>query len=189
MTPPLPPNTPKRASFPTTASWSPDGRLALLCAVTRSGSETRSTPLRKPRPRQRCPDCWGQSDQHFVIYIYWSPAGLVPTGPQNAESLAYLIEEDDSTSLRLVELAAGRVDNRRVGRGRPLFLAGRRTYGAWSGILAAPRRHNEQAKLVLYDIERDHAEELPHPPGLFVVSRPGRCQEHSLAGGVRRSES
>ncbi|GIK43506.1 MAG: hypothetical protein BroJett011_73390 [Chloroflexota bacterium] len=147
-------------------SWSPDGRLA-FAAVTRSGSETRSTLYVAESPAAP-PRIVGQSDQHFVIYIYWSPTAC-PGRPLECRRLAYLIEEDDSISLRLVELEAGRVDNRRVGRGRPFYFAwspdGRRMVWHTGGA----RRHNEQARLVLYNIERNHAEELPHPPGLFVA--------------------
>ncbi|NJN99099.1 MAG: hypothetical protein HC875_35905, partial [Anaerolineales bacterium] len=132
-------------------SWSPDGWLA-FAAVTRSGSQTRSTLYVAETPAAP-PRIVGQSDQHFVIYIYWSPTAC-PDQPSTCRRLAYLIEEDDSISLRLVELEANRVDNRRVGQGRPFYFAwspdGRRMVWHTGGA----RRHNERAKLVLYDIER-----------------------------------
>lgn len=147
-------------------SWSPDGRLA-FAAVTRSGSQTRSTLYVAETPAA-LPRIVGQSDQHFVIYIYWSPTAC-PDQPSTCRRLAYLIEEDDSISLRLVELEANRVDNRRVGQGRPFYFAwspdGRRMVWHTGGA----RRHNERAKLVLYDIERGQAEDLPQPPGLFIA--------------------
>jgi dipeptidyl aminopeptidase/acylaminoacyl peptidase len=147
-------------------SWSPDGRLA-FAAVTRSGSDTRSTLYVAETP-DTPPQIVGQSDQHFVIYIYWSPTAC-PDRPLTCRQLAYLIEEEDSISLHLVKLEAGRVDNRRVGAGRPFYFAWSPDGQQMIWHTGGARRHNEQARLVLYDIERDHPEELPQSPGLFAA--------------------
>jgi Tol biopolymer transport system component len=146
-------------------SWSPDGRLA-FAGVNRSGSQARSTLYVVETPAAS-PQVVGRSDRHFVIYIHWSPTSC-PNRP-DCRRLAYLIEEDDSISLRLVEMEAGRVTNQRVGTGQPFYFAwspdGQRMVWHTGGA----RRYNAQARLVLYNIERDHPEELPHLPGLFLA--------------------
>ncbi|HBY92744.1 MAG: hypothetical protein M5U01_28005 [Ardenticatenaceae bacterium] len=146
-------------------AWSPDGRLA-FAVVTRSGNKAHSTlyvvdAVGEPaRPV-------GQSDDHFVIYIAWSPVAC--PGRPACRRLAYLIEERDGVGLHLVELEGDRLENRLVGVGRPFYFSwapdGRRILWHTGGA----RRHRPEARIALYDVERDHVETLPQAPGLFLA--------------------
>ena len=147
-------------------SWSPDGRLA-FAAVTRLSINQASSELYMVEQPGQPAQLIGRSDSHFVIYIYWAP---VPCpGRPACRRLAYLIEDDEDISLRLVELEAGQVKNRRVGLGRPFYFSwapdGRRM--VWH--IGGARRHNDQARIALHDVEQDQTEILPYPPGLFMA--------------------
>lgn len=146
-------------------SWSPDGRLA-FAAVTRSGNKARSRlyVVESPGGPARIV---GRSDEHFVIYVYWSPVPC--TGRPTCQRLAYLIEEEDGVGLHVVEMDAGQVENRLAGVGRPFYFSwspdGRQIVGHTGGA----RRHNPDARITLYDVDRDYVEILPQAPGLFYA--------------------
>lgn len=146
-------------------SWSPDGRLA-FAGVTRAAGETRSVLYVVDTPGGSA-QVVGRSDEHFVIYIYWSPAPC-PERP-DCRRLAYLIEEGESISLRLVEMSAGVLENRFIGAGWPFYFSwsadGRQLLWHTGGA----RRYNAAAQLALYQVEENRLEILPHLPGLFVA--------------------
>jgi dipeptidyl aminopeptidase/acylaminoacyl peptidase len=146
-------------------SWSPDGRLA-FAGVTRSGGETRSVLYIVEAP-DRPAQVVGQSDEHFVIYIHWSPVPC-PNRP-DCQRLAYLIEEEGSIGLRLVEMEEGKIENRRLGVGWPFYFSWAPDGQQMVWHTGGARRYNEAARLIMYDLERDYLRELPHEPGLFVA--------------------
>jgi TolB protein len=144
-------------------SWSPYGELA-FAAVTRAGNQARSNLYIVEAPGQPA-RLVGKDDEHFVIYIYWSP---VPCPGQPAcRRLAYLIEEDDGVGLRVVEVDADQMQNRLVGVGRPFYYA-------WSPDgehiiwhTGGTRQINDNAHISVYDVEDDRANHLPLAPGSF----------------------
>lgn len=164
-------------------TWSREGHLA-FAAVVRSGNAARSTLYVVDAPGD-APQAVGQSDEHFVIYISWSPVPC-PDRP-TCRRLAYLIEERDGVGLRLVELDGGRAENRLVGVGRPFYFSwapdGRRMLWHTGGA----RRHRPEARIALYDVERRHVETLPQAPGLFLAPAWSPQGEHWL--GVAASEA
>jgi len=146
-------------------SWSPDGRLA-FAGVTRTNDDATSTlyvvdsldgPARSV----------GQSDEHFVIYIYWSPAPC--PGRPTCRRLAYLIEEGESISLRLVEMEGAEVENRRLARGWPFYFSWAPNSQQIIWHTGGARRHNPEAQMALYDVERDELQMLAQEPGLFLA--------------------
>lgn len=146
-------------------SWSPDGRLA-FAAVTRAGDAARSQ-LYVAESLAGPVQVVGQSDEHFVIYIYWSPQPC--PGRPGCRRLAYLIEEEDGIGLRLVEMEAGRIENWRAGAGWPFYFSWAPDGRSMVWHTGGARRQDEAARLVLYDVERDQVELLPQTPGLFLA--------------------
>lgn len=148
-------------------SWSPDGRLA-FAGINRSGDQASNaklyvTPLDGTPAR-----LVGESEDHFVIYIYWSPA-TCPNGPDDCRQLSYLIEEGDNIALRLVEINGDQVSNRVIGTGWPFYYSwapdGKSMLWHTGGAL----RHNPDSRLTLYDLEHENSSRLPLPLGLFVA--------------------
>lgn len=139
-------------------AWSPDGKLA-FAAVERKANQVSSQIYVTDTPAEPARSV-GQSAEHFVIYLHWSPDG---------RQLAYLIEEDEGIALRLAALAPGEVHNYRLGLGRPHYFA-------WSSdsqsILAhtgGSRRNNPDALLTLHDLALGSSTLLPAVPGLFLA--------------------
>ena len=146
-------------------SWSPEGRLA-FAGVTRTNDEATSVLYVVNSPEDT-PQAVGRSDEHFVIYIYWSP---VPCpGRPGCRRLAYLIEEGESISLRLVELDGAEVENRRLGRGWPFYFSWAPNNHQIIWHTGGARRHNPAAHMAMYDIDRDELRLLAHEPGLFLA--------------------
>jgi TolB protein len=146
-------------------SWSPDGRLA-FAGVTRSSDEATSVLYVANSPSDP-PQVVGRSDEHFVIYIYWSPLPC-PDRPA-CRRLAYLIEEGDSISLRLVEMDGEKVENERLGRGWPFYFSWAPNSHHIIWHTGGARRHNPEAQLALYDVDRNALQLLPFEPGLFLA--------------------
>lgn len=146
-------------------SWSPDGRLA-FASITRALAVSESRLLVVDRPREPIQEI-GRSKDHFVIYIYWSPAAC-PEKPR-CRQLAYLIEEENGIALRLVELDKQEVANERIGLGGPLYYSwspdGRHILWHSGGA----RRNNDQARLSLYSLESKHSVTLNYEPGSFLA--------------------
>lgn len=154
-------------------SWSKDGTLA-FAAVERSRTATvgelwvaRPTTGNGWQPPVRV----GRSPDHFVIYIYWAPREC-DAGP-GCEQLAYLIQEEETIALRLVQIAGesrpAPASNTRVGAGRPFYFS-------WAGDGATmlwhtggARRYNAQAALTLFHVDRQRSTFLASPPGLFLA--------------------
>jgi hypothetical protein len=146
-------------------SWSLDGSLA-FAGVTRSLDETNSRlyVVDASGPPARLV---AQNGEHFIIYIYWSPAPCASS--PTCRRLAYLVEvEAEEIGLRLVEMEEERVEDRLIHQGRPFYFAwddtGRRL--AWH--TGGTRRHNPEAQLVLYEVEGGQRQLLPQAPGLFL---------------------
>lgn len=144
-------------------AWSPDGRLA-FASVARSGSAARSKLYVAELPGGPT-QVVGRSDEHFVIYIYWSPLAC-PDRP-TCRRLAYLIEEEDGVGLHVVEMDAGTVDNRLVDTGR-LF------YFSWSANgrqllwhTGGSQRYDPDARIALHTVGQNRVQRLPQAPGLF----------------------
>jgi Tol biopolymer transport system component len=146
-------------------SWSPDGRLA-FAGVTRTNDEATSV-LYVLDALEGTPQVVGRSNEHFVIYIYWSPIPC-PDRP-NCRRLAYLIEEGDRISLRLVEMEGEAIKNQRLGRGWPFYFSWAPNSHQLIWHTGGARRHNPEAQLALYDVEREALRLLPHEPGLFLA--------------------
>ncbi|MBI1877718.1 MAG: DPP IV N-terminal domain-containing protein [Chloroflexi bacterium] len=146
-------------------SWSPDGRLA-FAGVTRTNDDATSVLYVVNSP-EASPQVIGRSNEHFVIYIYWSPLPC-PNRP-TCRRLAYLIEEEESISLRLVEIDGETVENQRLGRGRPFYFSWAPDSQRIIWHTGGARRHNPAAQLALYDVDRDELQLLPHEPGLFLA--------------------
>lgn len=147
-------------------SWSPDGQLA-FAGVERSGDRARGALYVAERPAGPI-RVVAQNDQHFIIYIYWSPVAC-PDRPA-CRQLAYLIEEPErQIGLHLVEIANDNVESRLVGMGRPFFFSwafdGQRMVWHTGGAY----RHNAAARLTLYHTQDDQTEVLPQRPGLFLA--------------------
>jgi hypothetical protein len=155
-------------------AWSPTGWLA-FAAVTREGNEARSK-LYVVESAGRPARVVAESDEHFVGYIYWSPA--LCNGRPACQRLAYLIREGPDIGLHLVEIDAGDVKDRLLAVGRPFYFSwaadGRRILWHTGG----DRRANPRGRLVLYDVERDHAQTLTLAPGSY------RAPALSSAGGA-----
>ena len=146
-------------------SWSPDGRLA-FASVTRAGNQARSRLYVVESPGGP-PRLVAEDNQHFVIYMYWSPVPC-PSGP-SCRHLAYLIEEDDGVGLRLVEIVANQTRNKLVDVGRPFYFS-------WSPdgqqILwhtGDATRHDSDTLISLYDVNNDQVRDLPQVPGSFLA--------------------
>ncbi len=176
-------------------SWSPDGMLA-FASVARDGDKARSDlyvvghEFARPLPT-------GHSEDHFVIYIFWSPTGC--RGTSACRRLAYLIEETDDIALRLVDVEKEAVENRRIGLGWPYYFSwspdGRELLWHTGGA----RRENPAARLVRYQVETGQEEILPDQPGAFqapawspggeswlIVNAQGEIDLLQLVGAERR---
>jgi TolB protein len=146
-------------------SWSPDGWLA-FAAVTRSLQNIRSTLYVIQSP-QETPTLVGESEAHFVIYIYWSPV-TCPERP-SCRRLAYLIQEGADIGLRQVTIDADGADNRLLDTGRPFYFSwapdGRSMVWHTGGARAA----DSDPRLALFDVIGDSIAPLADAPGAFVA--------------------
>lgn len=145
-------------------AWSPQGQLA-YAAVTRSGNNATSTLYVTQTPGQPA-QVVGRSDDHFVIYIYWSPATC--PGRPACRQLAYLIEETEEIALRLVKKEGARVENRAIGFGWPFYFSWAADGESilWHTGTGQP---DNPALLAHYHLARDELEPLPHSPTNFMA--------------------
>jgi TolB protein len=147
-------------------SWSRDGRLAFAAVIRQAGDRTGSKIYVAEVPGAPA-QVLAQSDKHFVIYIYWSP---VPCPDQPAcRNLAYLIEATDSLGLHLVAVGNDRVENRRIGLGRPFYFSW--SPDGWQILwhTGGARRFNREAQLAVYQVDRERTQIWPEAPGLFLA--------------------
>lgn len=144
-------------------AWSPDGRLA-FASVRRIGDDAQSKLYVVGSPGAPG-QAVAQSNEHFVIYVNWSP---VPCPEQPAcRRLAYLIEEEEGVGLHLVAVDSDETQDRLLGLGRPFYFwwapDGRQILWHTGGA----ERDNPDAQIALYDLDRDDVQVLAATPGLF----------------------
>lgn len=146
-------------------SWSPGGQLA-YAAVTRTDESTTSKLYVTSAPGTPA-RLVGQSEHHFVIYIYWSP---VPCSTQPAcRQLAYLIEEGDTIVLRLVVMNDDTVENRVIGSGWPYYFSWAAGGESIIWHTNGTYRFNTSAQISRYDIQPMKAQAMPLKPGSFMA--------------------
>ncbi|MEZ4513172.1 MAG: hypothetical protein R3C62_14985 [Chloroflexota bacterium] len=98
-------------------AWSPSGQLA-YASVVRHNETAQGTLYLRDDPTQ--PDqVIARSNDHFFIYVYWSPASCTP----RCRQLAYLVEEEQDISLRLLDVGSEPVRDVRLGTGWPFYYA------------------------------------------------------------------
>jgi dipeptidyl aminopeptidase/acylaminoacyl peptidase len=161
-------------------SWSPEGWLA-FAAVDRIGNHAQSQlyVAQSPQHADRALQLVAENDQHFVIYMYWSPA-TCPDQPE-CRHLAYLVEEEQGVGLHLLDIRPAQIDQQRPGDGvvdatmdtDPMHV-GRPFYFSWapSGLYllshtGGARPQNPLARLVVYNVTHRDLQTLPTPPGAF----------------------
>ena len=146
-------------------SWSPDGQLA-YASVVRNGNvaQARLYVAESPGAPARLV---GHSDQHFVIYIYWSPTPC--PDESGCYRLGYLIEEREGIALHIVSMGARETTNEIAGHGWPFYFS-------WSPdgkhILwhtGSAARFNNDARIALFSLENQQVEVLRMNPGLFIA--------------------
>jgi TolB protein len=146
-------------------SWSPDGQLAYASVIRNgNGAQARLYVAQSPGASARLV---GTSDQHFVIYIYWSP---VPCADRTeCHRLGYLIEEPEGIALRVVDVSTDMTTNEIAGHGWPFYFSwspdGK--YILWHTGGAA--RFNNQAQIARYSLENKQVEAFGIHPGLFIA--------------------
>jgi len=146
-------------------AWLRDGSLA-FAAVVRSGDGASSEIFLQRAPDQS-PRRVARNDEHFVIYLYGSPAPC--SGESGCPVLVYLIEEENGVGLHLVVTEVGTSQDLLVAVGRPFYLSwspdGERILWHTGGAL----RDNPAAEIGLYDVAEDRRRVLPFPPGVFLA--------------------
>jgi TolB protein len=146
-------------------SWSPDGQLAYV-SVIRSGNDAQARlyVAKSPGAPARLV---GSSDQHFVIYISWSPAPC-PDEP-GCSRLGYLIEEPEGITLHIVDMGISGITNEIAGHGWPFYFSwspdGK--YMLWHTGGAA--RFSDGARIARFSLENRQVEPLGMAPGLFIA--------------------
>ncbi|MCB0168149.1 MAG: PD40 domain-containing protein, partial [Anaerolineae bacterium] len=109
-----------------------------------------------------------QDDEHFFIYIHWSPVPC-PDRPE-CRQLAYLIEKEaGQIGLHLVDIEGERINNRLLDQGRPFYFGWMPDGQQMLWHTGGSSRFNPDARLALYDIKRDVIEALPHSPASFLA--------------------
>jgi WD40 repeat protein len=146
-------------------SWSPDGQLA-YASVIRDGNIAQARLYVAESPGA-LPRLVGQSDQHFVIYVYWSPTPC--SGEAGCSRLGYLIEEPEGIALHIVGMNKSVTTNEVAGYGWPFYFSwspdGK--YMLWHTGGAA--RFNDQARIARFSLENQLVESLRIDPGLFIA--------------------
>jgi TolB protein len=151
-------------SYPRVA-WSPDGKLA-YASVIRSGNDAQAR-LYIQEDLAAEPRLVGQSDKHFVIYIYWSPAAC--TFDQDCSELTYLIEEPDGIGLRLVRSSPTGTTNRLLGLGWPFYYSWSSDGEVMLWHTGGAYRFSDDARLTHYSLRKDEASVTGFQPGLFIA--------------------
>jgi hypothetical protein len=145
-------------------AWLRDGSLA-FASVDRSGDDASSEIFLQRAPDEP-PRRIARNDEHFVIYLYGSPAPY--SRESGCPSLAYLIEEENGVGLHLVMTREGASpQDLLLAVGRPFYFSwspdGERILWHTGGAL----RDNPVAEIGLYDIVEDRRRVLPFAPGTF----------------------
>ena len=163
-------------SYPRVA-WSPDGQLA-YASVIRSGNDAQARLFVK-QDLTDAPLQVGVSDEHFVIYIYWSPSGCADT-PQ-CSRLTYLIEEPDGIGLRLVQADPRGTSNQLLGLGWPFYYSWSPDGSNMLWHTGGASRFNDDARLALYSLDENELSKLDLDPGLFIAPAWSPAGEEWLA--------
>lgn len=148
-------------------SWSRDGQLA-FAGVHRSADQASQAKLYVTALDGQPARLVGESDNHFVIYIYWSPVGC----PERADchQLTYLIEEEEDIGLHLVELDGERITNYTIGQGWPFYYSwhpdGKSMLWHRGG---SERYYGDKSNLTHYEILDNEQQLLEMPLGLFFA--------------------
>ena len=143
-------------------AWSTGGQLA-FASVTRLAHDRAESSLYVTAAPGQPARLIGQSDAHFVIYVYWSPQPC--PGRPTCRHLAYLIEEAEDITLRLVEIDGAAVDNQIIGFGWPYYFS----WAADGGSILWHTGLNEAAQLARYELNRAVAQPLPFEPAEFMA--------------------
>ncbi len=151
-------------SYPRVA-WSPDGQLAYT-SVIRSGNDAKAR-LYVMQSLQSDPELVGLSDEHFVIYIYWSPSGCDPE--PECSRLAYLIEEPEGIGLRLVQKDANGTQNKLIGLGWPFYFSWSQDGEHMLWHTGGASRFNNDARLAHYSLRMEEVTRIDLQPGLFIA--------------------
>jgi TolB protein len=146
-------------------SWSPDGQLA-FASVIRNGNEAQARLYVADSP-DASPQLVGESDQHFVIYIYWSPT-TCPDEPE-CSRLGYLIEEPEGIALHIVDMDSGGISNEAVGYGWPFYFSWSPDGKHMLWHTGGAARFNDDARIARFSLENLQAESLNTEPGLFIA--------------------
>ncbi len=148
-------------------SWSPDGKLA-FAGVHRNADQASAAKLYVTALDGQPARLIGENENHFVIYIYWSPVAC-PERP-DCRQLAYLIEEEEDIALRLVELEGENVNNQVIGEGWPFYYS---WHPDGQSILwhtgGAERYYGDKSTLAHYQLANGEQESLDIPLGLFFA--------------------
>jgi hypothetical protein len=99
--------------------------------------------------------------------MYWSPASC----PEQlaCRHLAYLIEEDESIALRLVEITDGGIENRAIGAGWPYYFSWAAHGESMLWHTNGTHRFDESAQIALYDLKAQASRPFPHKPASFMA--------------------
>ncbi|MGD8406896.1 MAG: DPP IV N-terminal domain-containing protein [Anaerolineales bacterium] len=146
-------------------SWSPDGQLA-YASVIRDGNEAQARLYVADAPDAPA-RLVGHSDQHFVIYIYWSPTPC-PEKPE-CSRLSYLIEEPEGIALHIVDMGADGTSNEVVGYGWPFYYSWSPDGKHMLWHTGGSARFNEEARISRFSIKNQQTDRLNADPGLFIA--------------------
>ena len=146
-------------------SWSPDGQLAYASVVRNGNSaQARLYVVESPGAPSRLV---GQSDQHFVIYIYWSPTPC--PGETECSRLGYLIEESEGIALHIVDISAGGIANEVAGYGWPFYFSWSPDGAHMLWHTGGATRFGDDARIARLSLENRQVETLSLDPGLFIA--------------------
>lgn len=163
-------------SYPRVA-WSPDGQLA-YASVIRSGNKAQARLFIKSDPASEA-RLVGQSEEHFVIYIYWSPVPCA-SNPDCSE-LTYLIEEPEGIGLRLVRSSSSGSTNQLLGLGWPFYYSWSPNGEELLWHTGGASRFSDEARLAHYSLAEHKLSRIEIQPGLFIAPAWSPTSEEWLA--------
>ena len=146
-------------------AWSPTGQLA-YAAVTRTRDNAASTLYVKDSLTDP-PKIVEQSDEHFVIYIYWSPVACADQ--PGCHRLAYLIEEAEDIGLHFVQITDQAISNQIIGFGWPYYFSWSADGQSIVWHTGGGYQENPAAELALYDLAEAKTHRFPHQPAGFLA--------------------
>lgn len=146
-------------------SWSPDGQLA-YASVIREGNDAQARLYVAESPGAP-PRLVGQSDEHFIIYVYWSPTPC-PEEP-DCSRLSYLIEEPEGIALHVVDMRESEISNAVAGYGWPFYFSWSPDGKNMLWHTGGAARFNEDARLAHFTLANMQVETLNIDPGLFIA--------------------